>query len=374
MQGVAADGVATPKSDSAEPKGMTDSETGNGGTRKRADGASATAVRYLTSEDVAGLASVGEYVAAVREGYHQRGEGAPAEPRTKLVNRDPPGMLTSYAAILPETGAMGGYMYAAGFGAGDAQFVTPLFDAESGRLLALLDGASMNPFKTGATGAVGIDALARGDATELGVIGSGAQARGQLRAAMEVREFETVTVYSPTKEHRERFAADMNERYEASVAAVASSAAAVEGADVLITATNASEPVVDGERIEAGTHVTAMGQYDADKSELDATAISRAKYVPDLRGRATADGDAGSFVSALEEGAINAEHVHAELGEVVAGDASGRESAEEITVFDSGGTAIETVAAAHMLYEKAMEEDLGQVLDWFPASEALTGE
>jgi alanine dehydrogenase len=333
-----------------------------------------SAVRYLSSEALAGLAGVGEYVAAVREGYRQRGTGAPAEPRTKLTNADPPGMFTSYTAILPETGAMGGYMYAAGFGAGDAQFVSPLFDADSGYLLAVLDGASMNPFKTGAAGAVGIDALAREDATELGIIGSGAQARGQLRAAMEVREFETVNVFSPTKESRESFAAEMNERYDASVAAVASSVAAVEGADVLITATTASEPVFDGERLEAGTHVTAMGQYDPGKRELDSTTISRAKYVPDLRGRATAEGDAGSFIGALEEGAIGDDHVHAELGEIVAGEAPGRESAGEITVFDSGGTAIETVAAAYMLYEKALEDDLGQSLEWFPASEALTGE
>jgi alanine dehydrogenase len=334
----------------------------------------ASAVRYLTSEDLAGLASVDEYVAAVREGYRQRGEGAPAEPRTKLTNADPPGMFTSYTAILPETGAMGGYMYAAGFGAGDAQFVSPLFDADSGYLLAVLDGASMNPFKTGAAGAVGIDALAREDATELGIIGSGAQARGQLRAAVEVREFETVNVFSPTKDNREAFAAAMNERYDASVAAVASSAAAVEGADVLITATTANEPVFDGERLEDGTHVTAMGQYDPEKRELDPTTISRSKYVPDLRGRATAEGDAGSFIGALEEGAIGEDHVHAELGEIVAGEPPGRESAGEITVFDSGGTAIETVAAAYMLYEKALEEDLGQSLEWFPASEALTGE
>ena len=333
-----------------------------------------SAVRYLSSEDLAGLAGVGEYVAAVRKGYRQRGTGAPADPRTKLTNADPPGMFTSYTAILPETGAMGGYMYAAGFGAGDAQFVSPLFDADSGYLLAVLDGASMNPFKTGAAGAVGIDALAREDATELGIIGSGAQARGQLRAAMEVREFETVNVFSPTKENRESFAAEMNERYDASVAAVASSVAAVEGADVLITATTASEPVFDGERLEAGTHVTAMGQYDPGKRELDSTTISRAKYVPDLCGRATAEGDAGSFVGALEEGAIGDDHVHAELGEIVAGEAPGRESAAEITVFDSGGTAIETVAAAYMLYEKALEDDLGQSLEWFPASEALTGE
>ncbi|MFC6730645.1 ornithine cyclodeaminase family protein, partial [Natronoarchaeum mannanilyticum] len=115
--------------------------------------------RFLSSDAVDGLATPAEYVDAVREGYRQRGEGASAEPRTKLLRSDPPGMLTEYAAVLPETGAMGGYVYAAGFGAADAWFMTQLFDADTGEPRAVLDGASMNPFKTGATGAVGVDAL-----------------------------------------------------------------------------------------------------------------------------------------------------------------------------------------------------------------------
>ena len=331
-----------------------------------------TQTLFLRSDEVSGLASPAEFVDAVREGYRQRGEGAPAEPRTKLTNADPPGMLTTYAAILPDTGAMGGYTYAAGFGEADAWFTTPLFDAESGEPLALLDGASMNPFKTGAAGAVGVDALARDDAESMAVIGSGAQARGQLRATATVREFDTVWVYSPTKENRETFAGEMDRRLDVSVAAVASAAAAVEGADVVITATTASEPVFDGDLLDDGTHVTAMGQYHPEKRELDATTIERAKYVPDLRARVSQD--AGSFIRAVEEGVVDEDHVHAELGEVVAGEAPGRESDDEITVFDSGGTGIETVAAAHLLYERALEEDLGSYVDLSPASESLTGE
>ncbi|WP_435063739.1 ornithine cyclodeaminase family protein [Halobaculum sp. EA56] len=333
-----------------------------------------TETLFLTSDEVAGLAEPAEYVDAVRDAYRQVGEGAPAEPRTKLVNGDPPGFLTSYTAILPETGAMGGYTYAAGFGERDAWFMTPLFDAESGEPLALLDGASMNPFKTGAAGAVGVDALAREDATSLALVGSGAQARGQLKAAATVRDLETVWVYSPTKEHREAFAGDMNPELDASVAAVASAAAAVEDADVVITATNATEPVFDGDLLEPGTHVTAMGQYDRNKRELDHATIERAKYVPDLRARAAPDGDAGSFISALEAGVVDGDHVHAELGEVVAGVEPGREDDGEITVFDSGGTGIETTAAAYMLYEKAREAGLGETIEFAPASEALTGE
>lgn len=326
-----------------------------------------TETLFLTSEELAGLATPGEYVAAVREGYRQQG---PAAPRTKLTNADPAGMLTGYFAILPETGAMGGYTYAAGFGDRDAHFFLPLFDAESGRPLALLDGASLNPFKTGAVGAVAIDALAREDAETLGIIGSGAQARGQLRAAMTIREFETVNIYSPTKEHREAFSGEMNERYDASIGAVASSDAVIEGADVVITATNASEPVFDGELLEPGTHVTAMGRYDPEVRELDTTAIERSTYVPDLRARATSD--AGAFMQAMDDG-LTQEHIHGDLGEVLAGEVPGREDAEEITVFDSGGTAIETVAASHMLYEKARERDLGEYIDIAPGSKALTG-
>ncbi|WP_254543925.1 ornithine cyclodeaminase family protein [Halomarina pelagica] len=327
-----------------------------------------TETLFLTSGELADLATPAEYVEAVREGYRQQG---PAEPRTRLVSEAPVGMLTGYLAILPETGAMGGYTYAAGFERGDVHFVLPLFDARSGDPLALIDGASMNPFKTGATGAVGIDALAREDASVLAIIGSGAQARGQLAAAVTVRDFETVNVYSPTKEHREAFASEANGRYDASVGAVASSDAAVEGADVVITATNADEPVFDGDLLEPGTHVTAMGRYDPEKRELDATTVERATYVVDLRARAAQD--AGAFIRAVEEGVVSEGHLHGDLGEVLAGDVPGRQSDDEITVFDSGGTAIETVAAAHMLYEKAKAEGLGEYVDLAPGSEALTG-
>jgi alanine dehydrogenase len=326
---------------------------------------------FLTSDDVAGLATPAEYVEAVREGYRQRGEGAPAEPRTALYNDEPPGLFTSYAAVLPETGVMGGYTYSAGFGAGDAWFVTPLFDADSGEPLAVLDGASMNPFKTGATGAVGVDALARPDASAVGVLGSGAQARGQLRAVSTVRDLETAWVYSPTKSNREVFAGEMDRRLDASVAAVSSSAAAVEGADVVVTATNASEPVFDGDLLEPGTHVTAMGQYHPRKRELDHTAVARSTYVIDLTDRL--ERDAGSYMHAVEAGAVDDDHYHAELGAVVAGDAEGRTDPDEITVFDSGGTGIETTAGAALVHRRAREEGLGKPIPFAPASEALTG-
>jgi alanine dehydrogenase len=326
-------------------------------------------VPVLGASDVADLATPAEYVSAVLEGYRQRGEGAPARPRSVLTNESPPGQLTEYTAVLPETGAMGGYVYAAGFESEDAWFVTPLFDAESGRPMALLDGSAMNPLKTGATGAVGVDALARPDASRLGIVGSGSQARGQLLATATVRDFEEVRVYSPTEDHREAFARSMDDRLGATVTAVDSNREAVSGCDVVVTATKASEPVFDGDWLDPGTHVTAMGQYHPAKRELDTRTIERSVYVPDLRERV--DRDAGAFIAAREQGVVDDDHVHAELGDVVAGTATGRPSADAITVFDSGGTAIETVAAGAMLVERATEAGRGGTTEFTPASDAF---
>ena len=330
-------------------------------------------VRFLGSGEVAGLASYADYVDAVREGYRQVGEGAPAKPRTSLTSADPPGFLTAYMALLPETGAMGTYTYAAGFGAEDAHFLLPIFDTDSGEPLALFDGASMNPYKTGAAGAVGVDALAREDATDLGVIGSGSQARAQVAATATVRDLDRVRVYSPTEANRNSFAAEFDDRIaRAAVSAVDSPAAAVSDAGIVITATQATEPVFDGDDLADGAHVTAMGQYSPDAREVDGTTVARAKYVPDLRARADPEtGDAGAYRQAVRDGTVAEDHLHAELGEVVAGTEPGRTSNTEVTLFDSGGTGVETVAAAHMLYERAREQDLGETVSVTPASEAF---
>jgi alanine dehydrogenase len=324
---------------------------------------------FLDNDDLLGLAQPTAYVDAVRSGYRQRGQGAPAEPRTLLSNDDPRGILTGYFAILPETGAMGGYLYSAGFESQDAHFTLPLFDATTGEPLAVLDGVGMNPYKTGAVGAVGVDTLARKNAATLGLLGSGTQARGQLLATATVRDLDRVSVFSPTKEHRAAFADEMDEKLDATVEAVPSSADAVQGSDIVITATRASEPVFDGKLLEPGTHVTAMGQYHPNKREIDAETVERATYVVDLEGRL--DQDAGAYIGARNEGVIDADHVHGELGDVVAGERPGRQSPEEITVFDSGGTAIETVAAGKLLYERATAEGLGEPIEFAPASQAF---
>ncbi len=332
----------------------------------------------LSDEEVASLVNETtheDFVGVVRHGYEQRGKGAPAKPRQTLNRSEGKwGMLTSYMAILPETGMMGGYMYDVGFDEEDGWLTTSLWDAQSGEFLTHLDGNPWNPQKTGATGAVGVDALARPDASSLGVIGSGTQARGQVLATATVRDFERVKVYSPTEESRQSFVESLDNELAAEVTAVKTSSAAVSGSDVVITATTSSEPVFEGSALDSGTHVTAMGQYSPDARELDTETIKRAKYVPDLRERVHQD--AGSFITAHNEGVVGDEHIHAELGEVIAGTASGRTEEDEITVFDSGGTGIETVAAAAMLYDMAVERDFGTPISIVRSSESanLVGE
>jgi alanine dehydrogenase len=318
-------------------------------------------VLFLTGEEVRDLASMSEYVDAVRDGYRQRGEGAPAVSPTRLLSSDPFGMLTSYTAVLPDTGVMGGYVYAGGFASRDAWFMTPLFDADTGEPLALVDGASMSAMKTGAAGGVSVDELAHEDASRMAVFGSGPNARTQLLAAAAVRDVTEVAVYSPTRSHREAFAAHLDGELDADVEAVESSEDAVVGADVVVTATDSPSPVFDGDLLEPGTHVSAIGQYGKTVREIDVTTVARSKYVPDLRERAF--GDAGAFIRALDEGVVSDAHVHAELGEIVAGKVPGRESDDDITVYDNGATAIETVAAAHMLYERAKERGRGSTFE-----------
>lgn len=326
---------------------------------------------FLTSEELRGLAPVEAFVEAVHDAYRERGDGAPATVRSSAFADDPAGKLTGYTAILPEAGVMGGYLYAAGFADRDAHFLAPLFDAESGAPLALLDGAWMNPFKTGAAGAVAVDALARESASTIGLIGSGAQAAGQLQATATVRDVETVRVFSPTRSNRRAFADEFDARLEPSVRSVETAREAVSGADIVITATTSSDPVLEWSWIAPGTHITAMGQYHPRKREIDGATVAHARYVLDLIDRA--DLDAGALMLAQEEGLVDDDHVYGELGEIVAGHKPGRTTDEEVTVFDSGGTAIETVAAAGLLYERAIERDLGQPVEWFGGNDMLTG-
>lgn len=328
-------------------------------------------VRCLRTEDVVALAELDDYIEAVRTGYRQFADGGQTAPRTKLFQADRDGLLLYYGATLPAAGVMGVYQYVGDFTDGEAWSLTFLADARTGRPLATVDGAVVNPYKTGATGAVAVDALANEDAAVAGIIGTGRQAGTQLLATARVRDLDEVRVHSPTPAHRETFATELDDRLDAAVRPVESADEAVRGAEIVVTATTATDPVFEAASLAPGTHVTAMGQSHPDKRELDAETVARAVYVADHRERAEVA--SGELLGAIRAGAVGSDHVHAELGDVVAGRVPGRPGREAVTVFDSGGTAIETVAAAAMLYERARDAGAGVTIPMSSGTPALPG-
>jgi ornithine cyclodeaminase/alanine dehydrogenase-like protein (mu-crystallin family) len=226
-----------------------------------------------------------------------------------------------------------------------------LSDGESGEPVAFLNASAITEIRTAAVSAVATRALARDDSRELAILGAGVQARSHLEAMPAVRDFERVRIYSPTAENARKLAD------EGGAEAVDSAEDAVRGADVIVTATAATEPVLSREWVADGAHINAVGACLPHIRELDARTVAEAAFFTDRR--ESAEKEAGDFVLAQAEGAIGPEHIRAELGEVVAGMAPGRSSDDEITIFESLGLAIEDLAAADYVVRRARAEGVG---------------
>ena len=213
-----------------------------------------------------------------------------------------------------------------------------LFKPETGEPLATMDGRLITEVRTAAVSAVATERLARPDASVLAIIGSGVQARSHLEALRLVRDFREVRVWSPR-----RAAAFAKEH---SVRAAVSAEEAVRGADVVVTATTSSTPVLSGQWLSPGAHINALGAPRPGWRELDDEVLHRARIYVDSREAAMKE--SGDVIAAGE--------IFAEVGEVVSGAKPGRRSAEEITLFKSLGLAVEDVATAELVYRKALEE------------------
>jgi ornithine cyclodeaminase/alanine dehydrogenase-like protein (mu-crystallin family) len=213
-----------------------------------------------------------------------------------------------------------------------------LFKPDTGEPLATMDGRLITEVRTAAVSAVATERLARPDASVLAIIGSGVQARSHLEALRLVRDFREVRVWSPR-----RAAAFAKEH---SVRAAASAEEAVRGADVVVTATTSSTPVLSGRWLSPGAHINALGAPRPDWRELDDEVLRHARIYVDSREAAMKE--SGDVIAAGE--------IFAELGEVVSGAKPGRRSAEEVTLFKSLGLAVEDVATAELVYRKALEE------------------
>ncbi|MBN1484317.1 MAG: ornithine cyclodeaminase family protein, partial [Chloroflexia bacterium] len=232
-----------------------------------------------------------------------------------------------------------------------------LNDAHTGALLAVMDGTWLTAMRTGAVGGVAAKYLARQDASVATVFGAGVQARTQLMAVCEARQIRKAYVYDLDRERGQAYAAAMSEQLHIAVIAADDPRDAVEAADILVAATSAHEPIFRGEWIRPGTHINGVGSHSPSARELDSETVRRALFVADQREACLAE--AGDLILAIEEGALDEGHIHAELGQIVAGQVPGRSSDEQITLFKSVGLALQDVATAARVYALAQEQGLG---------------
>jgi ornithine cyclodeaminase/alanine dehydrogenase-like protein (mu-crystallin family) len=219
-----------------------------------------------------------------------------------------------------------------------------LFDAATGSPLAVMDAATLTAVRTGAASGAATDLLARPDAEAAAVFGAGVQGRTQLEAVCAVRTIRRARVFDVDAAAAGRFADEMAEHLGIAVEAAATPAEALAGAEVVCTATTASQPVFDDADLAPGVHLNAVGAYQPPAREVPAETVCRARVVVDQR--AAALEEAGDLVVPLRDGLITEDHIAAEVGEILAGRAAGRESPEQVTLFKSVGVAVEDVAAA----------------------------
>jgi ornithine cyclodeaminase/alanine dehydrogenase-like protein (mu-crystallin family) len=238
------------------------------------------------------------------------------------------------------------------------QGTVTLFDGTTGAPTAILDASAITAVRTAAVSAVATRTLAREDARVLAILGSGVQGRAHLMALTGVRKFEEIRVYSPTEAHARALAAAGD-----GLARVMNSAEdAVRGADVVVTATTAREPVLRRDWLEPGAHVNAVGASMPSVRELDVDTVAACALFCDSR--ESLRNEAGEYLLALEQGAIPGEnHVRGELGEVLAGSAPGRLDAGELTVFRSLGLAVEDLAAAQCAVTRARRIGIGKEVE-----------
>jgi ornithine cyclodeaminase/alanine dehydrogenase-like protein (mu-crystallin family) len=232
-----------------------------------------------------------------------------------------------------------------------------LLDPRTGDLEAILDGRLITEMRTAAVSAVSVDLLARQGPAKLAILGSGVQARSHLEAIRHVRPLEHVRIWSRRPERALQLVREMHGSLSCALSATATVEDAVKQADIVVTATSASDPILHGAQLEPGMHLAVVGSSSAKMRELDADAVARCRVWVDSRAGAAVE--AGDIVIARQEGRIGADHVVGELGDVVNG-ASRRESDDEITMFKSLGMAVEDVATARLVVDRARAQHIGK--------------
>jgi alanine dehydrogenase len=321
----------------------------------------------LNRTDVQKLLSLTDCVAAVERVFRLQGEG-------KIPSSGILGVRTQTGGLHVKTACLSSakkYIVAklntnypqnyARFGKPTIQGVIVLYDADNGRLLAVLDSMEITIKRTAAATAVAAKYLARQNSSVATICGCGEQARAQLRALGLILSLRKVYAFDVDSSASLRLAAQLSRELSIDIEAVRSLPSAIQRSDLVVTCTPATEFYVHKEDVAAGTFIAAIGADDSHKQEIDPALLSSAKVVADSLEQVCSIGDTHH---AIAEGLMRKEDVHAALSEVVAGKKSGRISETDIIVFDSTGVAIEDAAAATVAYEKALFAGIGNYFEF----------
>jgi len=323
-------------------------------------------VLFLSRNDVESVLTMRDAIEAVEKAFGEYGNGTinmPLRPTIKVPKQK--GAVLFMPAYLEEMNALGikvvsVYPDNPKFDLPTILGVVLLTEPKSGELLAVMDGAFLTAVRTGAASGVATKYLARKDAKEIGIIGAGVQGKKQVAAVCEVRPIKKVKAYDVLPDKRKLFCNEVAKELGVQAVEVESGREAVRGSDIVITASTSKTPVVEGEWLEAGSHVNAIGSHTPDARELDAAALKRAKLFVDSREAALKE--AGDLIIPITQGLLSQDHIYAELGEVVTGKKAGRENDSEITVFKSQGLAIQDISTARKVYDLAIMKGVGKVV------------
>lgn len=241
------------------------------------------------------------------------------------------------------------------------QGVILLTEAKTGQHVAMMDATYLTVMRTGASSGVATRLLSKKNAATCAVIGCGAQSIGQIEAMMQVRPLIKLFLYNRTRTKAEELKVSLQQLFpdwNGEITVMATADEAVEAADIVVCSTKATEPLFDGNRLQPGTHINAIGAYQPQMREVDGTTLRRSsKVVVDTR--EGAEHEAGDLLIPIKQGEWSFDRLHAELGEIIVGQKAGRENADEITFYKSVGIAFLDTAVAQAVYERAKERGLG---------------
>jgi len=315
----------------------------------------------LTRHDVAQLLSIEECMAAVEQVFKLYASGEAPAPGILGIHAQNGGfhikagvmnLSKNYFVAKINANFPGNYKN----GLPTIQGVITVCDAENGRLLALMDSIEITIIRTGAATGIAAKWLANNDAKVVTICGSGNQGKISLRAVMKVRQLEKVFVFDIDENKAHQFAHEFSEELNIIIEPVNDLRKAVMQSDICITCTPSKKPFLFREYISSGTFIAAVGSDNEDKQELESSLLASGKLVTDITAQSATIGELNH---ALKAGIMKQSDVYAELGQIIAGQKPGRVFDEEIIIFDSTGTALQDIAAAVIVYEKAMSGNFG---------------